>query len=208
MATLNGSRIPTGFVHSVDQLPEPKAISPGSNDGRSAVSEKARRRSRPEPCWGQTDGRDLLRLLGGNLQDRDTILPQFVTGSFKSKTCRANCARACGPSATNIRDQSGRHARPTVHATLVFTLPSGAWASSSWRGAHSNREHIQHSSNCDRERADHFVSVPSCLRSLPKHSDARRAIETKAASQARRSTENLAIRAGWPYIFGDIARVA
>ena len=24
----------------------------------------------------------------------------------------------------------------------------------------SNREHIQHSSNCDRERADHFVSVP------------------------------------------------
>jgi hypothetical protein len=23
-----------------------------------------------------------------------------------------------------------------------------------------NREHIQHSSNCDRERADHFVSVP------------------------------------------------
>jgi hypothetical protein len=55
-----------------------------------------------------------------------------------------------------------------------------------------------------------IISFPSlnCLRSLPKHSDAWSAIETNDSVPNVRSTENLAIRAAWPYIFGNIVRVA
>ena len=55
-----------------------------------------------------------------------------------------------------------------------------------------------------------IISFPSldCLRSMPKHSDARSAIETNdSVPKPVRSTENLAIRAAWPYIFGNIVRV-
>ena len=58
----------------------------------------------------------------------------------------------------------------------------------------SNREHIQHSSNCDRERADHFVSVPK-LSSINAEAQRRpeRDWETMTASQTVRSIQNLAI---------------
>ena len=60
----------------------------------------------------------------------------------------------------------------------------------------------------DRERANHIVSVPR----LPSiNAEAQRRPErfetNDSVPKPVRSTENLAIRAAWPYIFGNIVRV-